>query len=266
MRANSTADTVEATRIVKCLERGIREVLGDGLLGLYLDGSLALGGFDAASDVDFVAVTERPVDDAVFARLQSMHDRLAQMESPLAEQIEGVYATAEAVRTGATMPHRVPNIERGRGERLKWISLGGPWWLIHQAVLREHGVVLHGPKPATFIGPIPRDVLSGHMRAMLLDMQASFNSESPTPINRGYQSYMVLTLCRIAYTLHTGAIASKAAAAEWATGHWGERWRPLIEAATRDRHQPAGSAAPANVDATRELLTWLLIAAPDAGA
>ena len=38
------------------LQSSIHAIIGDDLIGLYLDGSLALGDFDADSDIDFVAV------------------------------------------------------------------------------------------------------------------------------------------------------------------------------------------------------------------
>ena len=34
----------------------IRDVLGDNFVGLYLNGSLAIGDFDLTSDVDFIVV------------------------------------------------------------------------------------------------------------------------------------------------------------------------------------------------------------------
>jgi hypothetical protein len=51
------------------------------------------------------------------------------------------------------------------------------------------------------------------------------------------QVFGVLTLCRVLYTLRTGAVASKEAAAAWALGHVDARWHPLIERVLR-RYQP----------------------------
>jgi hypothetical protein len=39
----------------------------------------------------------------------------------------------------------------------------------------------------------------------------------------------VLTLCRIRFSLKTGSVASKSAAARWAQAACGARWSPLIE-------------------------------------
>jgi hypothetical protein len=48
---------------------------------------------------------------------------------------------------------------------------------------------------------------------------------------RRNQSFVVLTLCRLLYTLETGKVASKPAAARWAQEYLGERWTHLIECA-----------------------------------
>ena len=51
----------EITAIVQELQSGILTILGEQLVGLYLEGSLAAGGFDAASDIDFIAVMEEDI-------------------------------------------------------------------------------------------------------------------------------------------------------------------------------------------------------------
>ena len=56
--------------------------------------------------------------------------------------------------------------------------------------------------------------------------------------SRGYQSYTVLTLCRILHTYENGTIVSKPVAAEWAKRTLDEKWIPLIERAWMGRQNP----------------------------
>ena len=57
---------------------GARSILGDHVVGMYLDGSLAIGGFDPdKSDLDFVVVTNSDVSPGNFAALTAMHDYIA---------------------------------------------------------------------------------------------------------------------------------------------------------------------------------------------
>jgi hypothetical protein len=48
---------------------------------------------------------------------------------------------------------------------------------------------------------------------------------------RENQAFVVLTLCRLLYTLESGAVASKPGAARWAQQAVGQRWAGLIERA-----------------------------------
>jgi Aminoglycoside adenylyltransferase, C-terminal domain len=79
----------------------------------------------------------------------------------------------------------------------------------------------------------------------------------PAQINhRGYQSYTVLSLCRILYTLHSGAVVSKPVAARWAQETWGERWRPLIARAWIGRQHPQEQEQ-AQTDEVHETLDFI---------
>jgi predicted nucleotidyltransferase len=59
------------------LLREMQSILGSRLVGLYLHGSLAYGGFDPqSSDIDFLAVTGEGITDEDFAVLKEMHAHL----------------------------------------------------------------------------------------------------------------------------------------------------------------------------------------------
>jgi hypothetical protein len=76
--------------------------------------------------------------------------------------------------------------------------------------------------------------------------------------SRGYQSYIVLTMCRILYTLQHGAVVSKHAAADWAQASLGARWRPVIERAFTGRRMPQAEAQPDDADETLNLMRYTL--------
>ncbi|MEJ7654161.1 MAG: aminoglycoside adenylyltransferase domain-containing protein, partial [Chloroflexia bacterium] len=52
---------------------------------------------------------------------------------------------------------------------------------------------------------------------------------------RGYRSYVVLTGCRMLYTLQHGDVATKPDATRWAKRELPDRWTPLIDWATAAR-------------------------------
>ena len=206
----------------------IQTLLGDHLIGMYLEGSLANGDFDAASDIDFVVVTQEEISDDQFLSLQAMHDRIATGDSPWVIQIEGSYLSAQALQRYDPALSLHPNIERGVGERLKWVQHGASW-VTHRYILRQHGITLVGPPPQTLIDPISPDDLRQGMRPLLQGWATQLLAD-PTPLTSpGSQAYIVLSMCRILYTLRFGAVVSKRVAAEWARATLGERWAPLID-------------------------------------
>lgn len=54
--------------------------------------------------------------------------------------------------------------------------------------------------------------------------------------HRENQAFVVLTLCRLLYTLDTATVASKPVAARWAQKALGKRWATLIERSLAGQH------------------------------
>ncbi len=225
----------EINRLLDELLRSAQGLLGDEFTGMYLDGSLVNGDFDQDSDIDFVVVTENEISEDVFVALREMHARLSALDTIWAIQLEGSYISRRALRRYDSQHTLYPNIERGQGERLKLTQHGQPWD-VHRWVLREKGLALAGPDPCTLIDPVQADQLRAAMAPALSGWAASLLADPSQITHRGYQSYIVLTLCRILYTLYTGTVGSKRTAAAWAGKTLGEEWRPLIEDAWDGRH------------------------------
>ena len=247
----------EVAMLLEELLESVRALLGDHFVGMYLDGSLTSGDFDQDSDIDFVVVTDIDISGSLFSALQAMHDRIATIDSWCAIQLEGSYISQRALRRYDPAHALHPNIERGRGERLKMVEHDEAW-AVHRYVLRERGITLAGPAPQTLIDPVaPNDL----QQAMLKTLHgwAAHSLDNPAQMKtRGYQSYTVLTLCRILYTLEYGAVASKPVAARWARETLGNRWTILIERAWAGRHNPGLEASPGDVNGTLEFIRYAL--------
>ena len=83
--------------------------------------------------------------------------------------------------------------------------------------------------------------------------------EEPARIQqRGGQTYTVLTMCRILYTLQHGKVVSKPVAARWAQETLGNLWVPLIEQTWEGRHNPGVDASPGDVNETLEFIRFAL--------
>ncbi len=206
-------------------------ILGDHFIGMVVHGSLAAGDFDPQrSDIDFVVVTADDLPDERLAALEAMHARIAASGSKWATELEGSYIPQPALRRHDPARARHPRIERGTGERLR-VQPHDSDWVIQRHILREHGVVMAGPAPHTLIDPIHPDDLR---RAVLMLLRGWWAPMIHDPVrlrHTGYQSYAILTLCRMLYTLQQGVVVSKPVAARWAQAALEERWSALIERA-----------------------------------
>ena len=247
----------EVNILLKELLESAQAILGDHFIGMYLDGSLTSGDFDQDSDIDFVVVTDIEISGSLFSALQAMHDRIATIDSWCAIQLEGSYISRHALRRYDPAHALHPNIERGKGERLK-MAQHDEAWAVHRYVLRERGITLAGPAPHTLIDPVAPNDLRQAMLKTLHGWAAHILDNPAQMKDRGYQSYTALTLCRILYTLHYGTVASKPVAARWAQETLDNRWMTLIERAWAGRHNPGLEASPDDVNGTLEFIRYAL--------
>jgi len=252
---NTTHPTLypDVNAVLQLLLSSVQTILGDHFIGMYLYGSLASGDFDQSSDVDFVIVTYDEISGDLFSALQAMHARIAASDSWWATELEGSYVPQHALRRYDPTHALHPHIDRGRGESLGMKQHDSDW-IIQRHILREQGLVVTGPAPHTLIDPVlPNELRRAVLEilhgwwALMLDDPARLNS-------RGYQSFAVLTMCRMLYTLQYGTVVSKPVAAHWAQETLAERWVPLIERAWVGRQNPRSEAQSEDVNGTLDLI------------
>jgi hypothetical protein len=224
---------------------------------MYLDGSLTGDDFDEDSDIDFVVVTDEDISGDLFVALQAMHESLAKIDSPFAVQLEGSYISKQGIRRYDPEHALHPNIERGHGEKLKMVA-HEDWWIIHRYILRERGITLVGPAPQTLIDPVLPNDLRRAMVSLLHGWATQILNDPDLMTSRGYQSYVVLSLCRILYTLDQGEVVSKPVAARWAKETLEEPWVSLIDRAWAGRQSPQEKAEPEEIEGTLDFIRFTL--------
>jgi predicted nucleotidyltransferase len=238
----------------------VRAALGENFVGIYLFGSLVAGDFDPSrSDVDVLVVSDTEVSDEQFAALLAVHQELAASVSPWATEVEAYYLTRAALRRD----------DLSFGEHLKVNRGGGvleplhrdPGWLVQGHILRAYGVALAGPDPKTLVDPVGLDELRRAAAAGVPEWLEPLLAD-PSELSRpGFHTYLVLTLCRVLFTVANDAVASKQAAGRWAQSALGGRWLGLIEHALawrKDRPETARPVSDRDEAETVELIRYTL--------
>lgn len=236
----------ELNGVLAHLLAGARAALKDNFVGLYLQGSFAVGDFTPWSDCDFIVVTHEDLTPGQLAALQALHAQIHTLPAPYWRTgLEGSYAPAQVLRRWSTSPRDPP----GEPRPDDWAdpgTNGSPpraypfWYLDHGSKtlvrsehdntrvvrwsLREKGVTLAGPEPRTLIDPVPPESLKAEVRETL---ERCLGLGLPMPMV-AWQAFWVGLFCRILHTLATGEVTSKKAAMTWAEEALDPAWRGLI--------------------------------------
>jgi predicted nucleotidyltransferase len=190
-----------------------RGVLGRSVIGLYLHGSAVMGGLRPTSDLDVLAVIDRPTTRLQRARLIS--GLMPISGSPDPESRWRPVELTVAARADV-MPWRFPpRMEFQYGEWLRGdyesgvVPQPGPnpdLAALITVVLMGNRSLL-GPPPAEVLDPVPAQDLR---RAIIAGVPGLMADLEPDTRN------VLLTFARIWHTAETGEIVSKDRAAEWA--------------------------------------------------
>jgi len=244
----------DVDRFLDRLRRQVESVLGSEFRGMYIGGSLALGAFDRASDIDVVIATREDVRRRL-PDLELVHRQLARERVWFATELECIYMSEVGLRR-FDRAHAVHlKLDRGPGQGLQ-IDTMDESWVVHCHILRTAGITWAGPDPTMLIEHVSPDDLRTAMRWLLAGWAAHLVDQPHGLRAPGYQSYTVLSLCRILYTLYAGAIASKLAAAAWAVTALPPEWQDLIRQALADRLRDRVCASEDTIAQTLRLIEY----------
>jgi hypothetical protein len=230
----------ELNTVLRALAGSARVALGANFYAACLQGSFAVGDFDAHSDVDFTIVTQEELSEAQLGALQAMHERIYHhMESPWAQHLEGSY-----------FPRAVLRDYRQRGRPLWYLDHGSQALIEHphdntvvvRWVVREYGIPLAGPHPSTLVEPIPIEALRQETLEIMRTWGRQIQADPQIINNRFYQAFAVLHYARMLHDLHTGHPGSKRAGAEWVKAALDPKWAGLIDRSWSGRPDPARSS------------------------
>lgn len=249
----SLRDHPEVELLLQDLLNRIREILGDGLVGLYLYGSLATGDFDEGiSDFDLLAVTATDLTNDEFTRLQKLHPDFVGEHPEWEERVEIAYVSRAALQTFKTETSRIAVISPGEPFHFKD---AGRDWTINWWSVRERGQTLFGPDPRTIIPLISHE----EFIRIVWELTEAWREWVHHSTHRKSQAYSRLTLCRALYAVKHGEQVSKRQAALWAREYLPEQTRLIDEALQwRAADEEAGIDHEATFDETEQFVRFVI--------
>jgi len=229
---------------VKTLQTELSHLCGQNLLGIYLHGSLALGGFQPRrSDMNVIVVTGQRIDLETKRACMTMLLRVSQMPCP----IDIRFLVQSAL---CPLQHPLPcdlQYDETWRETTQQDLRDGSWQDWHErtwrdpeltidlTVLHHAGICLCGRPIAEMFPPV-----SAHLfqEAIVQTMQIARGHSTQDPVS------FVLNACRICAYLQEGLILSKEAGGMWGLAHLPDPYHPLFEQSLAlYRSEPLGQMA-----------------------
>jgi Nucleotidyltransferase domain len=126
---------------------GLKRLLSNKIVGLYLSGSLAYGDFvPERSDIDLEAVVQSPLTEHELRSVEQLHKQIEERYSQWADRIECSYVPLELMRE--LTPPATPRPWWGFGTFYPEAPAGNEW-IINHYLLSKHGITLAGPPSCT---------------------------------------------------------------------------------------------------------------------
>lgn len=193
-----------------------RSITRDAIVGIYLYGSAVVGGLRPDSDLDLAVVASRRLRarerEALVEAVRPLSRR--SLRPPGWRPLEVTVLALPDVKPWRYPPHM--DLQYGEwltdgelGERVRGSAVASPDLTVAITMLRQASHVFLGPPPEHVVDPVPPDDLA---RATLDSIPGLLSDLEDDTRN------VLLTLARMWTTMATGAIWSKADAAQWAAG------------------------------------------------
>jgi predicted nucleotidyltransferase len=214
---------------VQTVQSEFETILGEHFVGLYLHGSLAMGGFNPLrSDIDLVALTDQRSTVEQKRRLIELLLRVS--KAPIPIEIS-VLVRGDIFPFQAPLPYDLHFREEWR-ERYGQELRDGTWehWnnaarhdsdlAVYLRVLAQAGVDLYGAPIVEALPTVPEQAFRDALFANFERLREEW-MRNPTAL--------VLDSCRDVAYAQDGVLLSKDAGGEWGLAHLLEEYGPLVQ-------------------------------------
>lgn len=218
----------DINEILLHLSVSLKNILANNIIGIYLSGSLSYDDFNPdSSDIDLAVIVNKAINTTEREQLKQLHKDIQKLNERWHDRLECSYVPIDMLKE--TLPPKEPRPYYNNGIFYDEAPFGNEW-IINNYLLYEHGIAVIGIDIKKLINPINIiDVQKACVRDLFQEWEPKISNTEW--LNNGHnQSYCVLTLCRILYTILCSAVGTKKAAAAWVKNRFDLHWKNLIEA------------------------------------
>ncbi len=226
-----------ADKVVVEFADGLRRIVREQLVGIYLTGSLPLGDYcPNKSDIDFIVLCEALPGRSVAAQLKRIHRSIAR-KYPRA-LLSGSYLAADSIRTSS--PEAIQALTWHEGALRRQVL---PMAQVSLFELKSNAITLFGPEAATLPASVSADDLISFLHDNINTYWTGWIAQHASPLRRQVLLWLlprltewaVLGVARQWCTLHMKKIISKTAAGRYCLDRVPEKFRPVIMQAIETR-------------------------------
>lgn len=211
----------------------ITKLLGDNLIGIYLTGSIALGGYhENKSDIDFTTLMKKPLDDNQISELNVIHKNILKKHPK--NIFEGHYITLTELGNDPNEIEPIVSYYEGKiGKSYHGINIV-TWF-----TLKKYGATVFGTPARELPFSASENELAAYVinnvnsywKKWLSDSIKFLSVKGLYSLTSAAIEWVVLGISRMHYTLSTSDIASKDGIISHVLKHTPKKYHRIIREA-----------------------------------
>jgi len=227
----------DVNAILQYFVEGVVPVFGENLTGAYLTGSLSYNAFNyETSDIDLTVILNPPISARELSAVKQLHLQMESQFEKWSKRLECSYTPLELLPN--VLPPAKPRPWYWGGDGILYEEAPyGNEWIINKYFLWHYAIPLVGADFKTLTDEVDiAEVQKACIRDLFTEWEPKKRDPSWFRDDSHYESYFILNLCRILYTVMNKSAGSKQVAAAWVKSNYGAPWADVVSLAESWRY------------------------------